>query len=214
MITRARVDTSGNTFRVIVPSPPGGVISSSVSTVYGNNNIVVGNVFGAVVQAGDICIGRGGNVNAAGVVVSGSGGLVRISATVPDGSHLSAKTTAASMNARAEKGTAFSEVMFTSKSGDVDIVGARRVNVHSISGDITAEGVEWMHANSTSGDIRAEGLAGNLDARSVSGNVRAHARVSCTVSASSVSGDVTVSKDPGVNVAVDASSVSGRVRTR
>ncbi len=216
LIARARIEAMANSFRVVVPAPPGGVVGRQ--TVYGNNNIVVGNVIGNVVSVGDvyggIFIGGRGVAVGGHSVVAHSGGLVRITATVPSESHVNAKTVAAPMTAQADVDTAFAEVVFSSKSGDLTVVGARRVNAHSISGDITADGAQWMHANSTSGDIRAESLMGNLDARSVSGDIRVHAKTSCQVFASSVSGDVTVTKDSDTNVSVEASSVSGRVRTR
>lgn len=218
LIERAEIHMSANAVRVHVPPPPNVGSVVGMQTVYGSNNIVVGNVIGNVVSVGDvyggITIGGGRGVQVGGAVhIGGSPGQVRVTVTVPTASHVTAKTVSADMIATAVGNAEFAEVVFTSKSGDLTAVGARRVNAHSISGNITADGAEWMHANSTSGDIRAESLAGNLDARSVSGDVRAHAVVDCSITASSVSGDINITRKAGVMVSVDAGSVSGRVRT-
>lgn len=218
LIARTTVTKEGGQFRVRVPKPPNTV--TGVQSVYGNGNIVVGNVSGTVISVGDIVggmtIGRGGvrigGVAAQGVVI-GNAGQVRVTVTVPGESHISAETTSAPMNVYTDADVQLAETVFTSVSGDLTAVGSRRVNAHSVSGDITADGAEWMLANSTSGDIRAESLTGSLNARSISGGVRAHAKADGSVTASSISGDVTVTRDRGVTVTVDAGSVSGRVRT-
>lgn len=211
LIARTTVTKDGNSFAVRVPAPPGGVIGG-VQSVVGNGNIVVGNIVGGIsFVSGAVFVGGRRVVNQATVV--STGGLVRVTATVPGDSHVSAKTVSAPLTAYTDGGSEFAEVVFTSTSGDLNTVGARRVNAHSVSGDITADGAQWMLANSTSGDVRADSLAGNLDVRSISGDIRVHAKAPCHVRASSVSGDVTVTRANGVTVSVDAGSVSGRVRT-
>lgn len=202
LIARTTVTKDGNSFAVRVPKPPNTVRS-------GGTHVVVGDIVGGLIINSGVYVG-GQHVT---TVSSGGVGMVRLTATVPGNSHVTAKTSSAPMYAFTDGGSEFAEVVFNSTSGDLNTVGARRVNAHSVSGDITADSAQWMLANSTSGDVRAESLAGNLEARSISGDIRVHAKAPCHVRATSVSGDVTVTRASGVTVSVDAGSVSGRVRT-
>ncbi|HET9144057.1 DUF4097 family beta strand repeat-containing protein [Actinophytocola sp.] len=217
LIERAEIHMSGSNVRVIVPAPPG----SGRRVVYGSHNVVVGNVIGNVVSVGDvyggIFVGGNGEVRigsvGGGTVHMGTPGQVRVTAMVPSDSHVTGKTVAGDMSVSTDGEAEFAEVTFTSKNGDLRAVGARRVNAHTVAGDITASGARWMQANSVSGDISAESLAGELNARSVSGDIEVYAVADGSVTASTVSGDVRVTRSSGVNVSVNAGSVSGRVRT-
>jgi len=80
-----------------------------------------------------------------------------------------------------------------------------------VSGDIDLDGVASLDASTTSGDVTVRAFAGSGQVRTVSGDVRVHAVRESSLRASTVSGDVSVT---GERVALDASSVSGRVSQR
>lgn len=226
LIDRAKISTVDGRFSVRVPQPAHGVTNVvagrqvGIQAVSGQGNIVVGNnIYGGVVMGGNMYVGDGG-VRVGGVNVGGSvaiGGAVRVIATVPSGSDVSGRTVSADMRVTADPEattrTHVGKVVFNSTSGNLETVGAHRIEATTVSGDITAEGAKAMNISSTSGDVRAESLAGNLFARTISGDIRAHAVADCTVQAESVSGDVTVNRERGLTVNVSARSVSGRVRT-
>jgi DUF4097 and DUF4098 domain-containing protein YvlB len=102
-----------------------------------------------------------------------------------------------------------------SASGDV---GVRRaggsVTINTASGDIELGTVDGpVKANSMSGDVTV-GLARNsLTAQTVSGDQEISAITTGEVRLNSVSGDVRVGVVSGVKLWIDASSVSGEMRS-
>jgi hypothetical protein len=197
MIEETRVTHERGGLSVRVPKPRTGVAGYGSHTVFGNGNMVVAGIH---VSGGGVTIING---------VTYSNGAVRIIAAVPHGSTLNAQTISADV--RAEN---VEDVVFTSTSGDLDAVGVRTVNATSVSGDIETDGAERVIAGTTSGDVRAEGAQGQVKVNSISGDLRVHAVADCVVTATSISGDVTTLKSGDVKVSVDASSVSGKVKSR
>lgn len=112
------------------------------------------------------------------------------------------------------------------------------VAVHTVSGDVALDGVRAaVTADSVSGALELRGLAGTVTAKSVSGDLTVHAvslsalrsssvsgevnidladvvegeRLSCTASAKTVSGSVTVRLPAGTGFEVSAATASGQV---
>ena len=95
-------------------------------------------------------------------------------------------------------------------SGDVAINATDECDVRTASGDIevrTTGSDAVLH--STSGDIKLENPAGNVNARSVSGDIRVLDAKSGQAEVVTVSGDVEVGIHAGTLAAVDLSTVSG-----
>lgn len=197
MIAKARVINRGDRLHIHIPKSRTGVQGYGHQTVFGNGNVVVA---GINMSGGGVTIVNGHVI---------SNGAVRVVAAVPHGSTLSAQTISADVRA-----VDVEEVVFTSTSGDLDAVGVRVVNATTVSGDIETDGAERVMAGTTSGDVHAEGAQGQIKVNSISGDVRVHAVADCVITATTVSGDVSTSADSGVKVSVDASSTSGRVRSR
>jgi Putative adhesin len=99
-------------------------------------------------------------------------------------------------------------------SGDVSINGTAECDVRTASGDIevhrvTAEAV--LH--STSGDVRIDVASGDVNARSVSGDIRVLDVTTGRAEVITVSGDVEIGIHAGSLTAVDLSTVSGTTET-
>lgn len=143
----------------------------------------------------------------------------------PEGSAVSAKTKSADLSAHGK----LSGVAFATASGDTDVadidgslnvktasgdVQAGRisgsVNVQSASGDVTIESVRGpANVGSVSGDVTVEAAYDNLNANTVSGDQDLGAVMRGSVSAQSVSGDVTIGVRRGSKVFLDCNTLSG-----
>jgi hypothetical protein len=99
-------------------------------------------------------------------------------------------------------------------SGDVSITATAECDVRTASGDIEVQSVTSdAIVHSTSGDIRLVNPAGNINARSVSGDVTVLDATSGSAQLVTVSGDVEVGIHAGSLTAVDLSTVSGTTNT-
>ena len=95
-------------------------------------------------------------------------------------------------------------------SGDVAINATAECDVRTASGDIEVQSTgSDAVLHSTSGDIRVDNPAGNVNARSVSGDVRVLDAKSGQAEVVTVSGDVEIGIHAGTLAAVDLSTVSG-----
>ena len=95
-------------------------------------------------------------------------------------------------------------------SGDVKITTTSDCDVRSASGDIVVDRVQaGAVVHSTSGDIQLGAAAGNINARSVSGDVRVLDASTGRAEIVTVSGDVEIGIHAGSVAAVDLSTVSG-----
>ncbi|MGI5322051.1 DUF4097 family beta strand repeat-containing protein [Actinomadura nitritigenes] len=239
-------EPTGNlTVRVNLPATSGVTVVGGTQTVIGNHGATVVQSFGDIpvgmtvtgaVFSGDGIVNvGGGRVTVNGVEITGSGavlpgGRVQITALVPEGTSVTAATRSASMECAGE----FAEVDFTSTSGDLAAggVGALRAkttsgDVHatvvdgiaaatSVSGDIYLGRADDVTASTTSGDVTVNDFAGRAALASVSGDVRVRAAEGGTITARSVSGDVTVTATGTAlaeGLTVNATSRAGRVTT-
>jgi DUF4097 and DUF4098 domain-containing protein YvlB len=120
-----------------------------------------------------------------------------------------------------------------SASGDISVGSVTGdVRLHSISGDVRAVRVDGRaHVTTTSGDIEVGSAANRADVRStsgdvrlgdvagdativgVSGSVRVLSYAAGSMQIRAVSGDITVGVAQGVNLSVDAETLSGSVRS-
>ncbi len=114
----------------------------------------------------------------------------------------------ASGDVRVDKVTGRSVVQ--TASGDVSITATAECDVRTASGDIAVHSsTSDALVHSTSGDIRLVNQAGNINARSVSGDVTVLDATSGSAELVTVSGDVEVGIHAGTLTAVDLSTISG-----
>jgi hypothetical protein len=158
----------------------------------------------------------------------GSRSSLMVRVTAPHGSRLRVKTASADVDARGS----YSEAEIQTVSGDLTLDEvARDTTVKSASGDVRIERVGGsLRLQTVSGDADVGSVDGPLTAQTVSGDVtvrEAHDTATAkTVSgdqrlsvergelrATSVSGDIEIGIRVGSRVDVDASSVSGDLRS-
>jgi hypothetical protein len=149
---------------------------------------------------------------------------VGVRITCPHGAGAEVRTASADVELRGR----FGDVVLESASGDVrvdQVAGSLLVNTSSgdvtaarvdgdatarvVSGDIRVERARRATANSVSGDIHLGEIELAVAAQSVSGDQRVDAAGGGDIELESVSGDVRVGIRPGVNLWIDATSVSG-----
>ncbi|MEV1173067.1 DUF4097 family beta strand repeat-containing protein [Nonomuraea sp. NPDC049784] len=116
--------------------------------------------------------------------------------------------TSESGNLRAE---ACETLRAKSTSGEVSAKTARDAIVHTVSGGIDVGRTQQVAIDTTSGEVHIRELAGNAEITTVSGQVSVHAAHGGTITAASVSGDVTVTAEPGNRLHIKATSISGTV---
>ena len=118
----------------------------------------------------------------------------------------------ASGDVRVEEVTGRSVVQ--TASGDVSITSTVECDVRTASGDIEVQDVASdAILHSTSGNIRLTASAGDINARSVSGDVTVLDATTGTAQLVTVSGDVEVGIHAGTLTAVDLSTISGTTNT-
>jgi DUF4097 and DUF4098 domain-containing protein YvlB len=110
------------------------------------------------------------------------------------------------VSGRLEAKTASGDIAVESTEGDASLV--------TVSGDLEIGSVERpLTARSVSGDLRARVVRGPLTASTTSGDVDLEAVEAGEVRVQTVSGDARVAVAPGTSVYVDATSVSGDLRS-
>jgi lia operon protein LiaG len=107
-------------------------------------------------------------------------------------------------------------IVLRTTSGDVTLpsIVADEFSFETVSGEFTAEGLAARTARvvSTSGELRAAGLQGDLEARSVSGDLDfAYAKSAGQVKLGSTSGDVRLDLPTDASFTLQAESVSGDI---
>ncbi|MFN2471764.1 MAG: DUF4097 domain-containing protein [Gaiellaceae bacterium] len=152
---------------------------------------------------------------------------VRVRISCPHGADLELKSKSADLEARGRYG----QVDVETTSGDVacgDVEGAVRIHcvsgdarfgrvqgaaeVNSVSGDVHGEQtIGEATLNSVSGDVRLREAGGSVSVNTVSGDQTLEAVQQGTVTAHSVSGDVSIAIRRGSRVWIDANSRSGDV---
>ena len=122
--------------------------------------------------------------------------------------------------------------VLTSASGDLDVEHCTELQARSASGDVRVGRVEGRATVGTaSGDIRITAAGGDVQARTASGDVvlgdlatdatvqtasgdvRIDRACSGTLRLTTVSGDASVSVEPGLRIWLDVQTVSGRMRS-
>ena len=101
----------------------------------------------------------------------------------------------------------------TSASGDVSVADEVGVlDMKTASGDVTTATVrESLTCHSASGNVRCDGAGTSTKIRTASGSVELAVEVPSDISVRTVSGNVAVSVARGLEVDVDATSISGRL---
>ena len=197
------------------------------------NGVVFGSVNGMVISGGDITIAGGRVIGGQGVTVVQGPAPGVMTVRIPERSSIVARTQSAdvtthgglaSLAATTQSGDVraitpggrVDQVTVATQSGDVEVGTAGTVNARTQSGDVVLEQVLAAEVNTMSGDIRADWTGDSISLNTMSGDIRAHANRAGRISASSMSGDVTVTATPDAvagGLAVHATSMSGRVRT-
>jgi hypothetical protein len=101
----------------------------------------------------------------------------------------------------------------TSASGNVSVADEVGVlEMKTASGDVTTALVrESLICHSASGNVRCDGAGTNTKIRTASGNVKLSVDIPSEISVRTVSGNVAVTVARGLEVDVDATSISGRL---
>jgi hypothetical protein len=101
----------------------------------------------------------------------------------------------------------------TSASGNVSVADEVGVlEMKTASGDVTSASVrESLTCHSASGNVRCDGAGTTTKIRTASGSVRLSVDVPSAISVRTVSGNVAVTVARGLEVDVDATSISGRL---
>ena len=101
----------------------------------------------------------------------------------------------------------------TSASGDVSVADEVGVlEMKTASGDVSTANVrESLTCHSASGNVSCDGAGTTTKVRTASGSVRLSVEVPSDISVRTVSGNVAVTVARGLEVDVDASSISGRL---
>ncbi len=160
--------------------------------------------------------------------LAGFGAKVGVRVRCPHGSDLDLRSGSADLEATGDLGV----VAVKTSSGDVSLERAERLRFAAASGDLRADEVAGpsdcrtasgdvrirrcgglLNANLVSGDLSVGAAAAGLSVATVSGDVRFEAAGGGGMRVQSVSGDVRLAIAPGERLYIDASSVSGRMRS-
>ncbi|MGS0684098.1 DUF4097 family beta strand repeat-containing protein [Nakamurella sp. GG22] len=151
---------------------------------------------------------------------------VHVTAPLNSGIRIQSQSADVSVTGRAERleaRTASGEVrvddvtgpsVVQTASGDIQIRTTGSCDLRSASGEIRARAVTGEAvAHSTSGDVELDATGGNVNARTVSGEIRVLDLTAGRAELTTVSGDVEIGLHAGSLAAVDLSTVSGRTDT-
>ncbi|GAA3669114.1 hypothetical protein GCM10022224_036550 [Nonomuraea antimicrobica] len=218
-----------------VPTPEAGV---TIVNHHGGGQVTITDTGGGVI------IASGGTMHISGAVIgrgtritSLSGGNVAAGVTaelrLPAGSALGVSTKTGQVTTSGELEwarftstsgdlalDACGKLVASSKSGDIAADVADVVEARTVSGDIRLGRTDAVKANSISGDVAIADFGGSATLGTVSGDITVHATEPGHLTATSTSGDVTVTAPAALAAAtgpdaltVNARSVSGDVRT-
>ncbi|MBB5807036.1 hypothetical protein F4560_006804 [Saccharothrix ecbatanensis] len=223
LIADTEVAETADRLAVRVPRPHG--VNGGTTVIQSRGAVI--QMFGDVVNVVGVTIVNGRVISGTGATVVQTGGGVRVVARLPLGSTLALDTRTApvvvtgqvrSLRFRSLAGdltaNRVDNLDVETTSGDVSVARVGFAQVRSVSGDVEVGAARDVTLTTTSGDVDIAELAGTAQVRAVSGDVTVHAVEPSGVDARSVSGDITVSSGPGVLVASNTRTVSGRVRNR
>lgn len=227
----AQIRSEGQEFAVTVPRLAGSGGARSVVQDVGSVHVVQSfgrnmTVNGVQVHGtGDVVFVNGVQVSGQTVSVGGRGVLVEV--RVPAGSAATISTEAASVHTtgvldQADIDTGSGDVELDgletawvrTGSGDVQVGRAWKVQAKTGSGDIRIGRAQVVEAQSGAGDVRVREVRGQLEAKTGTGDIKAHLDgVAIPPRVSSGTGDITLTGAAGLDLS-QVRSGTGQVRTR
>ena len=131
---------------------------------------------------------------------------------VPEGTILDLKTVSGDVDCSQ---ALLGRMDFSSVSGDLTCAAVQgSAQLKSVSGTLTVHTVRGpLRASTVSGSVRTGAVHGSIEIETVSGSVSSCIAVPADVTTKTLSGDIVVSVVPDLPVAVDAKSVSGKLRS-
>ncbi|MFY0516108.1 DUF4097 family beta strand repeat-containing protein [Streptomyces anulatus] len=219
----------------------GGTGGGTTIVTGGRRNVVqsvVGNNYGSIVQiSGSVISGNfvGGGVVVNGRRVTGGGTTVingsspiEITAVVPEGSSVVGRTQSADIVAEGAvlnvsgdtqsgdvRAGHVGKVAAHTQSGDIRVEKAAFIDAKTMSGDIRLGSTDVVEGNTMSGDITIADFGGSARLKTMSGDIRAHATTGGDLSATTISGDITITATETAltdDLDVITSTVTGSVR--
>ncbi|OKJ46846.1 DUF4097 family beta strand repeat-containing protein [Streptomyces sp. CB02115] len=241
-VRAATLRQSGTTLYASVRGEGGTGGGSTTIVTGGRRNVVqsvVGNNYGSIVQISGSVIGgnfAGGDVVVNGRRITGGGGTtvingsspIEITAVVPEGSSVIGRTQSADIVAEGAvlnvsgdtqsgdvRAGHVGQVAAHTQSGDVRVEKAAFIDAKTMSGDIRLGSTDVVEGNTMSGDITIADFGGSARLKTMSGDIRAHATTGGDLSATTISGDITVTATETAlidDLDVITSTVTGSVR--
>jgi len=140
------------------------------------------------------------------------GEQVDVSIDVPVGTSLDVKTVSGDVDAGSAD---IAHLDFSSVSGDLACAALHgSAQLKTVSGGLVCGPIHGsLQAKTASGSVRTDAVHGSIDISTVSGSVSSCIAVPADVQTKTVSGDIVISVVPDLPVAVDARSVSGKLRS-
>lgn len=230
-INRATVQQTGAQLSITVPAPASGsatgfaqtVVHSGSGDIYVSQRgaVVTGSVTGVTITGdGTIVVGSG-----SGRVVSGSDG-VRAELRVPAGQRVEIDSDATDVSADGPLAAVHADVRagnlridqadnvdLSTGSGGIALGRVGSAQVRSGSGRVRVGQIHTGSVRTGSGGITVDAVTGPLSLKTGSGSVRAHLAAAVSLQATTGSGDIQVTAEPGITV--DRSGLrtgSGRIR--
>jgi len=135
----------------------------------------------------------------------------RLVISAPDGAQVDARTASGDFEGRGR----FGNVSVDSASGDVTVARVDgRVEVNTASGDLRIDSVGGdLRVNSASGDITIGEAEDDIRMRTASGDIEIRSAAKGKIDITSASGDVEIGIRRGSSVYIDASSMSGDMKS-
>ena len=140
----------------------------------------------------------------------GGGGDAQLTVRIPQGSELEVIAVSAEVKSSGVLGVQRLQTV----SGQIDADLATDADVKTVSGELRLRGggrPAHLRVNSVSGDVSLINAAGELEATTVSGMLRAVLSPATSVRAHTTSGDLTVGGKLARGITVDAQTISGEV---
>ncbi|MFI2241155.1 DUF4097 family beta strand repeat-containing protein [Streptomyces chrestomyceticus] len=219
--------TSGDT--TIVNSAGGTFVAGHNFGVVQHVQNNVGSI--VMVSGGDLNLGGGRyQFHGAGTVhVAQGASPVEIIAAVPEGCSVTARTQSAgviadgtftAVSASTQSGDVrvpghSEQFTASTQSGDIDVHSAPHIIAKTQSGDLRLGRTDVTEASTMSGDIHLRDFGGTAQLNSMSGDIRVHASTGGDLTATTMTGDITVTAtDSAVDDDLDvrAHSMTGDVR--
>lgn len=137
---------------------------------------------------------------------------VDVNIEVPAGTALDVKTISGDVECSSAE---IAQLDFSSVSGDLKCAALHgSAQLKTVSGRLSCGPIQGsLQAKTTSGSVQTEAVHGSIDIATVSGSVSSCIAIPADVQTKTVSGDIVISIVPDLAVAVDARSISGKLRS-